>query len=181
VTVASYGLLLIPGAREQRARFRRCLDVIAKNLPFLLAGLRLTAKLPRCRSSAAPCSDLRSDLPLHPHSLVAQSLDLYVAFMRGTPLLMVLSSATSPARAARLQDQRLWAAVSDLSCLSAHTGGDIRTGLRSSRRAGAGRARTGLTRWKVLRLIVVPIALRNVIPTLFSQYVRLIKFTRSHP
>jgi len=36
---------------------------------------------------------------------------------------------------------------------------------------------TGLTRAKVLRLIVVPIALRNVIPTLFSQYVRLIKFT----
>jgi len=50
----------------------------------------VTAKLPRCRSSAAPCSDLRSDLPLHPHSACRQSLDLYVAFMRGTPLLMVL-------------------------------------------------------------------------------------------
>jgi ABC-type amino acid transport system permease subunit len=36
---------------------------------------------------------------------------------------------------------------------------------------------TGLTRMKVLRLIVIPIALRNVIPTLFSQYVRLLKFT----
>ena len=36
---------------------------------------------------------------------------------------------------------------------------------------------TGLTRWQVLRLIVLPHAIRRVLPSLFNQYVRLIKFT----
>ena len=36
---------------------------------------------------------------------------------------------------------------------------------------------TGLTRWQVVRLIVLPQAIRRVIPALFNQYVRLFKFT----
>ena len=36
---------------------------------------------------------------------------------------------------------------------------------------------SGLRHRQVLRLIVLPQALRNVIPTLFNQYVRLFKFT----
>jgi ABC-type amino acid transport system permease subunit len=62
--------------------------------------------------------------------------------------------------------------------IAAYLAEDIRAGLRSVRPALVQAAlATGLSRAQALRFVVVPIALRNVIPTLFNQYVRLFKFT----
>ncbi|MBV9112873.1 MAG: ABC transporter permease subunit [Hyphomicrobiales bacterium] len=62
--------------------------------------------------------------------------------------------------------------------IGAYIAEDIRSGLRSipSGLAQAALA-TGLTPLQALRLVVVPLALRRIIPTLFNQYVRLLKFT----
>src|SRR5258708_5817086 len=157
------------------------LDVIAKNLPFLLAGLRLTGEIAALSIIGGTLLGLAIGIFRYIRiPLVAQSLDLYVAFMRGTPLLMVLFICyfALPALLG-YQTSAYWAAISGFVLfIGAYLAEDIRTGLRSVA-PGLTQAAlaTGLTRWKVLRLIVVPIALRNVIPTLFSQYVRLIKFT----
>src|SRR5882724_1496810 len=157
------------------------LDVIAKNLPFLLAGLRLTCEIAALSIIGGTLLGLAIGIFRYIRiPLVAQSLDLYVAFMRGTPLLMVLFICyfALPALLG-YKTSAYWAAVSGFVLfIGAYLAEDIRTGLRSVAPGLVQAAlATGLTRWKVLQLIVVPIALRNVIPTLFSQYVRLIKFT----
>jgi len=112
--------------------------------------------------------------------LIAQSLDLYVVFIRGTPLLVVLFICYFGLPALfGYKTSAYWAAVGGfILFIGAYLAEDIRAGLRSvSPGLVQAALATGLTRASVLRLIVVPIAVRNVIPTLFNQYVRLFKFT----
>jgi His/Glu/Gln/Arg/opine family amino acid ABC transporter permease subunit len=156
-------------------------EVILKNLPFLLAGLRLTAEIAALSVLGGTLLGLAIGVTRYLRvPLITQALDLYVWFMRGTPLLMVLFICyfALPALAG-YKTSAYWAAVGGfILFIGAYLAEDIRTGLRSvSPGLVQAALATGLTRTKVLRLIVVPIALRNVIPTLFSQYVRLFKFT----
>jgi His/Glu/Gln/Arg/opine family amino acid ABC transporter permease subunit len=66
-------------------------EVILKNLPFLLAGLRLTAEIALLSIAGGTLLGLAIGVLRYLRvPLIAQSLDLYVLFMRGTPLLMVL-------------------------------------------------------------------------------------------
>jgi His/Glu/Gln/Arg/opine family amino acid ABC transporter permease subunit len=157
------------------------LEVIAKNLPFLLAGLRLTVEIAALSIVGGTLLALAIGILRYLRiPLVAQSLDLYVAFMRGTPLLVVLFICYFALPALfGYQTSAYWAAVGGFVLfIGAYLAEDLRAGLRSVAPGLVQAAlATGLTRAKVLRLIVVPIALRNVIPTLFSQYVRLFKFT----
>lgn len=157
------------------------LEVIAKNLPFLLAGLRLTAEIAALSIVGGTLLGLAVGVTRYLRlPLLAPALDLYVAFMRGTPLLMVLFICyfALPALIGYKTSAYAAAVGGFILFIGAYLAEDIRSGLRSvSPTLVQAALATGLTRAKVLRLIVVPIALRNVIPTLFSQYVRLIKFT----
>ena len=156
-------------------------EVILKNLPFLLAGLRLTAEIALLSIIGGTLLGLAIGVVRYLRTpVLAQCLDVYVLFMRGTPLLVVLfiSYFGLPALLG-YKTSAYWAAVGGFALfIAAYLAEDIRTGLRSVP-PGLTQAAlaTGLTRAKVLRLIVVPIAVRNVVPTLFSQYVRLFKFT----
>jgi len=112
--------------------------------------------------------------------IVSQVLEAYIVFVRGTPLLVVLFICYFglPALLA-YTTSAYWAAVLGFVLfIAAYLAEDIRTGLRTVRPGviQAGLA-TGMTRFQVLRYVTVPIALRNVIPALFNQYVRLFKFT----
>jgi His/Glu/Gln/Arg/opine family amino acid ABC transporter permease subunit len=156
-------------------------EVIIKNLPFLMAGLRLTAEIALWSIIGGTLLGLAIGILRYMRMpIVAQSLDLFVMFMRGTPLLVVLFICYFGLPALLgYKTTAYWAAVSGfILFIGAYLAEDIRTGLRSVP-PGLTQAAlaTGLTPVKVLRLIVVPIAVRNVIPTLFSQYVRLFKFT----
>lgn len=157
------------------------LEVIAKNLPFLLAGLRLTAEIAALSIIGGTLLGLAIGVVRYLRvPLLARALDLYVAFMRGTPLLMVLFICyfALPALLGYKTSAYAAAVGGFILFIGAYLAEDIRSGLRSvSPTLVQAALATGLTRAKALRLIVVPIALRNVIPTLFSQYVRLIKFT----
>lgn len=156
-------------------------EVILKSLPFLLSGLRLTFEIALLSMAGGTVIGLIVGVLRYLRvPALAQFLDLYVLFMRGTPLLMVLFICyfALPALLG-FKTTAYWAAVGGFVLfIGAYLAEDIRTGLRSVP-PGVTQAAlaTGLTRAKVLRLIVVPIAVRNVIPTLFSQYVRLFKFT----
>ena len=156
-------------------------EVIFKNLPFLLTGLRLTAEIALLSIAGGTVLGLAIGVLRYLRiPLIARSLDLYVVFMRGTPLLVVLFICYFGLPALfGYKTSAYWAAVGGFVLfIGAYLAEDIRAGLRSVSpglvRAGLA---TGLTRASVLRLIVVPIAVRNVIPTLFNQYVRLFKFT----
>ena len=156
-------------------------EVILKNLPFLLAGLRLTAEIALLSIAGGTLLGLAIGVLRYLRvPLIAQSLDLYVLFMRGTPLLMVLFICYFGLPVLfGYKTSAYWAAVGGFTLfIAAYLAEDIRTGLRSvSSGLVQAALATGLTRAAVLRLIVVPIAVRNVIPTLFNQYVRLFKFT----
>jgi His/Glu/Gln/Arg/opine family amino acid ABC transporter permease subunit len=156
-------------------------EVILKNLPFLLAGLRVTAEIAALSIVGGTLLGLAIGVLRYLRvPLLAPALDLYVWFIRGTPLLMVLFICyfALPALAG-YKTSAYWAAVGGfIVFIAAYLAEDVRAGLRSvSPGLTQAALATGLTRAKVLRLIVLPIALRNVIPTLISQYVRLIKFT----
>jgi His/Glu/Gln/Arg/opine family amino acid ABC transporter permease subunit len=156
-------------------------EVILKNLPFLLTGLRLTAEIAVWSIVGGTLLGLAIGVLRYLRvPLIAQSLDLYVVFMRGTPLLVVLFICYFGLPALfGYKTSAYWAAVGGFVLfIGAYLAEDIRAGLRSvSPGLVQAALATGLTRAKVLQLIVVPIAVRNVIPTLFNQYVRLIKFT----
>jgi len=156
-------------------------EVILKNLPFLLAGLRITAEIAALSIIGGTLLGLAIGVTRYLRvPVIAQALDLYVGFIRGTPLLMVLFVCyfALPALGGYKTTAYAAAVSGFILFIAAYLAEDIRTGLRSVK-PGLTQAAlaTGLTSMKVLRLIVVPIALRNVIPTLFSQYVRLLKFT----
>src|SRR5262245_18946249 len=156
-------------------------EVILKNLPFLLAGLRLTAEIAGLAIVGGTALGLIIGVVRYLRVPgLAQLFEAYIVFVRGTPLLVVLFICYFglPALLA-YKTSAFWAAVLGfILFIAAYLAEDIRTGLRTVRPSLVQAAlATGLTRFQVLRLIIVPIALRNVIPALFNQYVRLFKFT----
>lgn len=156
-------------------------EVILKNLLFLLSGLRLTAEIALWSILGGTALGLVIGVVRHLRvPVLAQLFALYVGFVRGTPLLVMLFICYFglPALLSYKTGAYGAAVLGFILFIAAYLAEDIRTGLRSVRPALVQAAlATGLTRAQALRLVVMPIALRNVIPTLFNQYVRLFKFT----
>ena len=156
-------------------------DIIVKNLPFLLAGLRLTAEISLLSIIGGSVLGLVVGVVRYVRTpVLAQIFDAYIVFVRGTPLLVVLFICYFglPALLGYQTSAYSAAIVGFILFIAAYLAEDIRTGLRSVRASLVQAALAlGFTRAQVIRFVVVPIALRNVIPTLFNQYVRLFKFT----
>jgi His/Glu/Gln/Arg/opine family amino acid ABC transporter permease subunit len=156
-------------------------EVILKNLPFLLAGLRLSAELALLSIAGGTALGLVLGVLRYLRvPVLAQIVQAYIVFVRGTPLLVVLFICYFglPALLA-YKTSAYWAAVLGfILFIAAYLAEDIRTGLRTVRPGVIQAALAmGMTTYQVLRFVTVPIALRNVIPALFNQYVRLFKFT----
>jgi His/Glu/Gln/Arg/opine family amino acid ABC transporter permease subunit len=156
-------------------------EVILQNLPFLLAGLRATVQLAAVGIVGGTLLGLvlgvlrYSGVPV-----LSQAAAAYIEVVRGTPLLVVLLICffALPALFGYRTDATSAAALGFVLFIAAYLAEDFRSGLRSVRPAlvQAGLA-AGLTSFQVFRLIVVPQAVRRIIPALVSQYVRLFKFT----
>ena len=112
--------------------------------------------------------------------VLAAFLRIYIEFVRGTPLLVMLFICyfAFPALLGYRTTAEQASILGFILFIGAYIADDVRSGLRSIKPALAQTAlATGLTRVQALRLIVIPLALRRIIPTLFNQYVRLLKFT----
>jgi His/Glu/Gln/Arg/opine family amino acid ABC transporter permease subunit len=112
--------------------------------------------------------------------LLALLLRIYIEFVRGTPLLVMLFICyfAFPALLGYRTTAEQATFLGFILFIAAYIAEDVRSGLRSIRPGLVQAAlASGLTRLQSLRLIVIPLALRRIIPTLFSQYVRLLKFT----
>jgi His/Glu/Gln/Arg/opine family amino acid ABC transporter permease subunit len=156
-------------------------DVILKNLPFLLHGLTLTLDLSVWSIMFGTLLGLVVGTVRFVRLPLLNTLALvYVEFIRGTPLLVVLfiTYFALPALLGYRTTGYRAAIFGFVLFIGAYLAEDFRSGLRAVRPTliQAGLA-TGLTRWQVLRLIILPQAIRRVLPSLFNQYVRLIKFT----
>ena len=156
-------------------------DVILKNLPFLLHGLWLTVELSAWSIVLGTLLGLLVGTIRFVRVPVLNVLAaIYVEFIRGTPLLVVLfiTYFALPALFGYRTTAYRAAIFGFVLFIAAYLAEDFRAGLRAVRPTliQAGLA-TGLTRWQVLRHIILPQAIRRVLPSLFNQYVRLIKFT----
>lgn len=157
------------------------MDVILPNLSYLLSGLATTAILALISIVAGTVlgvvlGTLRyTSLPV-----LSQTAAVYIEFTRGIPLLvfLFLFYFALPAIGGYKVSAYVAAAQGFSFFIAAYLAEDFRSGLRSVRPQLTQAARaSGLTEFQVFRHIVLPIALRRIIPTLFNQYVRLFKFT----
>ncbi len=156
-------------------------DVIIQNLPYLLRGLWTTIDLSLWTILGGTILGLVVGTIRFVRIPVLGTLCmLFIEFIRGTPLLVVLliTYFALPALLGYHTTAYKAALVGFVLFIGAYLAEDFRSGLRSVRPSliQAGLA-TGLNRWQVLRFIVVPQAIRSVTPAVFNQYVRLVKFT----
>jgi His/Glu/Gln/Arg/opine family amino acid ABC transporter permease subunit len=156
-------------------------DVILRNLPFLLDCLRMTAELAVVSAAGGTVLGLAVAAARHLRlPLLSPILRVYIELVRGTPLLVVLFICyfAIPALLGYRATAFGAACLGFILFIGAYIAEDIRAGLASVPQGivDAGLA-SGLRPIQVLRLIVLPQGLRRVIPVLFSQYVRLFKFT----
>jgi ABC-type amino acid transport system permease subunit len=105
---------------------------------------------------------------------------IYIEYIRGTPLLVVLFVVyfgLPPIIEIRFPAYQA-SIIGFIIFISAYIAEDVRSGLNSVPKGQneAGLA-TGLHPIQVLLHIVLPQAIRRMIPTFFNQFVRLTKFT----
>jgi His/Glu/Gln/Arg/opine family amino acid ABC transporter permease subunit len=156
-------------------------EVIIKNLPFMLQGLLTSLQISAMVAVGGTLVGLIVAIVLYSRvpllSLIAR---IYVEFIRGTPLLVVLFIAFFGLPTLFGYQTTAYKAtiVAFILFIGAYLAEDIRGGLLPVKPTLTQAAlATGLTRGQALRFIVVPLAVRRIIPTLFNQYVRLFKFT----
>ncbi|MBV8765325.1 MAG: amino acid ABC transporter permease [Hyphomicrobiales bacterium] len=156
-------------------------DVISQNLPFLMGGLGTTLRIAGLTAAGGTLLGLAVGIAIHLRvAVVAASLRLHIEFVRGTPLLVMLFICyfAFPALLGYRTTAEQATMLGFILFIGAYIAEDVRSGLRSIKPGLVQAAlATGLTRWQALGLIVIPLALRRIIPTLFNQYVRLLKFT----
>jgi His/Glu/Gln/Arg/opine family amino acid ABC transporter permease subunit len=156
-------------------------DVILKNLPFLLHGLWMTLDLSVWSIALGTLLGLFVGIVRFVRLPILNTLALvYVEFIRGTPLLVVLfiTYFALPALFGYRTTAYRAAIFGFVLFIGAYLAEDFRAGLRAIRPTLIQAAlATGLTRWQVLQHIILPQAVRRVLPSLFNQYVRLVKFT----
>jgi polar amino acid transport system permease protein len=111
------------------------------------------------------------------HALVEASARVYVEFIRGTPLLVQLLIGFYVVATAVGLENRYVAGVLLLSIFSgAYMAEIFRGGLDAIPRGQIDSARAiGLTPWQTLRLVVLPQAVRLVLPPVAGQLVSLVK------
>jgi His/Glu/Gln/Arg/opine family amino acid ABC transporter permease subunit len=156
-------------------------EVIIKNLPFMLQGLLISLQISAMVAVGGTLVGLIVAIVLYSRvpllSLIAR---IYVEFIRGTPLLVVLFIAFFGLPAVFGYQTTAYKAtiVAFILFIGAYLAEDIRGGLLTVKPTLTQAAlATGLTRGQALRFVVIPLAVRRIIPTLFNQYVRLFKFT----
>ena len=156
-------------------------DIILRNLPFLAAGLRTTLTLALLTALLGTALAVPVALARYLRvPVLVQLCAVYIGFIRGTPVLVVLLLAYFALPA--LFGYRTAAYPACLAgftvFLAAYCAEDMRAGLLAVPPSliEAGSA-LGLSRPRVLRLIVLPLAARVAVPALFGQYVRMLKYT----
>ena len=108
---------------------------------------------------------------------------VYADFFRGVPTILVIAilGFGAPALAARLAcrpRRRFWGIVALVLVYTAYVSEVYRAGIESVHPSQEAAARSlGLTRWQALRYVILPQAVRRVIPPLLNDFIGLQKDT----
>jgi His/Glu/Gln/Arg/opine family amino acid ABC transporter permease subunit len=155
--------------------------VVIANLPFLVAGLLITLETVALVMLGATALGLAAGVVRAARvPILRQLVFVYVEIIRGTPLLVVLFLVYFALPALTGFRLAAWpAAVTGfIAFTAAYIAEDVRAGIDAVPRGMVEAARaTGLGKFQSMAWVVLPVALRRILPTLFNQFVRLIKFT----
>ena len=157
------------------------LSVVGRNLPYLAAAFALTLQTAALVIAGGTVMGVLLGLARGSGAgALRGAAALYIGFIRGTPLLVVLFVvyfALPPLIGHRFTAYQA-AVIGFIAFIAAYIAEDVRSGILSVPlgQIEAGLA-SGLARAEVLRLVVLPQAIRRMIPALFNQFVRLLKFT----
>ena len=150
-------------------------------IPFLLHGLLTTAELFAIAAVAGTLLGLViAAIRTLRVPVLSRACAAFVGLMRGMPLLAVLFVCffALPAALGYRTSAFAASALGFTLFTAAYISEDMRAAVLTVRPSLVEAALAlGLTRLATMRLIVFPLALRQCIPPLFGQYVRLFKFT----
>ena len=156
-------------------------SVVIRNLPYLAQGFAVTLETAGLVILGGSLLGLLLGLARSGHMPgVRHAAILYIELIRGTPLLVVIFLVyfAIPAVSGHRFTAYQAAVIGFIAFICAYIAEDVRSGLasvpRGQREAGFA---IGLNDRQVLCLVVLPQALRRMIPALFGQFVRLLKFT----
>jgi polar amino acid transport system permease protein len=144
---------------------------------LLLQGLAITLQIAAVSLAGAFLVGLVTALLRRSDAPAARFLaTLYLEVSRNTPLLIqifFIYFVLGPV----LGINRFWAAVLSLSCFDGAYAAEIfRSGIESVGRGQFEAAKSlGLSPWITWRKVIIPLALRNILPPLASQSISLVK------
>lgn len=156
-------------------------SVVGRNLPYLAAAFALTLQTAALVIAGGTLAGVLLGIARGSGiGALRGTAALYIELIRGTPLLVVLFVvyfALPPLIGHRFTAYQA-AVIGFIAFIAAYIAEDVRSGILSVPRGQveAGFS-SGLSRGQVLRLVVLPQAIRRMIPALFNQFVRLLKFT----
>lgn len=157
------------------------LDVIARNLPFMLGGLVLTFELALITMAGGfMLGTLLAMGRLSSRPWLYYPASLYVHFFRGLPLILLIFWLyfLSPVVTGRSVAAFYAAAISFVVFEAAYFAEIIRAGIQSISRGQAMAAySTGLTTYQSARYVILPQAVRNMVPALVTQAVIIFQDT----
>ncbi len=156
-------------------------SVVGRNLPYLTAAFGLTLETAALVIVGGTAAGVLLGLARGAGSrLLRGAAALYIGLIRGTPLLVVLFVvyfALPPLVGHRFTAYQA-AVIGFIAFIAAYIAEDVRSGIHSVPRGQIEAAlASGLSGGQALRLVVLPQAIRRMIPALFNQFVRLLKFT----
>ena len=145
---------------------------------FLLTGLVNTLKVAAVGALVAfPAGALLGLLRLAQHRIVRWLATIYIEVFRSTPLLLLVFMFVGALPALGLNLPVFWKlTIPIILCNAAILAEVFRAGVRALPRGqGEAALAVGLTYWQSMRLVILPQAIRIIIPSLVTQLVSLLK------
>ena len=153
-------------------------ELLISSFPALIAGAVITMKIAlfSCCIGLLLGTFLGFGLA-HKNRLLRSIVHIYTGIFRGTPMLIQILFTTFALPTVGIQMSTfaavVWAIGLNSAAYIAHS---IRSGIESISRGQIEAAQTlGLSRWQITRFIILPQAIRIVLPSLGNEFITLIK------
>lgn len=155
--------------------------VIPRNIGLLWGGLTITFRLFACAlAGGLPLGILLGLFSLSSRRWLYYPTRAYINFMRNIPLLLVIFYIywIVPVLTGRVQSPFLAAVIAFIIFEATYFAEIVRAGFQSVSKGQVQAAySTGLTYFQMARYILIPIALRRMIPSLITQCVVILQDT----
>jgi His/Glu/Gln/Arg/opine family amino acid ABC transporter permease subunit len=159
----------------------KVLELFLEYKEYYIIGIRITLILSFLSLIVgAVLGTILSIMKLSKFNLLRLVSSTYIEVIRGTPMMVQISLVYFGSYVAMGADMNAFlAALIAVSLNSAaYVAEIIRSGIQSIDKGQieAGRS-LGLSEWQILRYIILPLAIRNILPALGNEFVTLIKET----